>query len=295
VLLQQSHARFPDLPRVGFALAEYGMATHTEKMVQQGMESVLAVMDTIQEATQEELCSELCFEFFVWYKVRFAFIGTPLNPRLEEGLQRCHALFPENGDVLRAISQVQLDQRQWERAKATLLKAKAVVEEGRAAKEVLLQLAYVYDKTDQVDQVETLLREAIAQYPDDAQVYNFLGYTYADRNIKLEEAQSLIEKACQLNPNDGNIVDSLGWLYYRQGRYKEAIEQLERANQLEEDHPVILDHLGDALLKDGRIEDAVASWKKSLECGPDFPTEFTPEFQRQVSSKIKEAEKLNQP
>ncbi|MDX9754264.1 MAG: tetratricopeptide repeat protein, partial [bacterium] len=32
-LLQQSHTRFPDLPRVGFALAAYGMATHTEKMV----------------------------------------------------------------------------------------------------------------------------------------------------------------------------------------------------------------------------------------------------------------------
>ena len=72
------------------------------------------------------------------------------------------------------------------------------------------------------------MKEAMELYPDDAQVYNFLGYTYADHNVRLEEALKLIEKAHQMAPEDGNIVDSLGWVYYRLGKYELAIQHLKR-------------------------------------------------------------------
>jgi len=45
----------------------------------------------------------------------------------------------------------------------------------------------------------------------------------------LPEALKLINKALEQEPENGAYVDSLGWVYFKQGRIKEAIEQLERA------------------------------------------------------------------
>jgi Tfp pilus assembly protein PilF len=66
-------------------------------------------------------------------------------------------------------------------------------------------------------------------------------------------------------PNDGYITDSLGWVYYQQGRYKEAIQYLEEAVKLVPDDAAILEHLGDAYMKINDRKKAVDYYKKALE------------------------------
>jgi hypothetical protein len=41
--------------------------------------------------------------------------------------------------------------------------------------------------------METELRKVILMKPDFAAAYNALGYSFADRNIKLDEAKTLIK------------------------------------------------------------------------------------------------------
>ena len=57
-------------------------------------------------------------------------------------------------------------------------------------------------KTGRLDEMETLLRQVIARQPDYHHAYNALGYSFADRGVRLEEAKRLIQKALEFAPED---------------------------------------------------------------------------------------------
>ena len=66
------------------------------------------------------------------------------------------------------------------------------------------------------------MEELLEDYPRDSDVLNALGYTLADRGIRLEEAHDHISLALELAPGSPAIVDSMGWgaLPAGQGRRK---------------------------------------------------------------------------
>ena len=121
--------------------------------------------------------------------------------------------------------------------------------------DLLYESALVAERLGRMELMETRLRKLIALRPDGAQGYNALGYSLADRNIRLGEARQLIEKALQLAPQDPFILDSMGWVLYRQGDLDGALKHLERAHSLRED-PEIAAHLGEVLWTLGRHEEA---------------------------------------
>src|SRR3546814_19928773 len=73
----------------------------------------------------------------------------------------------------------------------------------------------------------------------------------------------MLVRAVKLRPSDGYIVDSLGWVYYRLGRFDEAVVQLERAVALRPPDPTINDPLGDALWQVGRRHAARSRWHRA--------------------------------
>lgn len=116
--------------------------------------------------------------------------------------------------------------------------------------------------------MEETLSKAIKLKPDFAAAYNALGYSYADRNIKLTEAKSLIEMATRLSPEDHYIMDSLGWVYYRLGDMPRATEQLRRAYAIQQD-PEIAAHLAEVLWKQGLRDEAQKILDQALSDNPD--------------------------
>ena len=116
--------------------------------------------------------------------------------------------------------------------------------------------------------MEDALNKAIKLKPDFAAAYNALGYSYADRNIKLNEAKSLIEMAIRLSPEDHYIMDSLGWVYYRLGDMQRATEQLRRAYTIQQD-PEIAAHLAEVLWKQGQRDEAQKILDQALSANPD--------------------------
>jgi Flp pilus assembly protein TadD len=121
--------------------------------------------------------------------------------------------------------------------------------------ELIYDTAMAAERLDQVERMETLLRQLIAAKPDHAHAYNALGYSLADRNLRLAEARVLIEKAHALAPDDAYILDSLGWVYYRQGDLTKAREYLERAYKLRPESEVAI-HLAEVLWAQGDAEAA---------------------------------------
>ena len=134
--------------------------------------------------------------------------------------------------------------------------------------DLLYDVAMAAEKLNQIEVLERNLRRLIEIKPDNAQAYNALGYTLADRNLRLEEAQGYIEKALALSPNDAFILDSMGWVHYRQGRLDEGLEFLRRAYAQRQD-PEIAAHLGEVLWMKGQKGEAEQVLRTALQ---DHPT-----------------------
>lgn len=132
---------------------------------------------------------------------------------------------------------------------------------------LMYDYAMAAERIGKLDLMEAELRKVIKIKPDFAAAYNALGYSFADRNIKLEEAKVLIETALKLQPNDHYMLDSLGWVHYRLGNLALAAENLRKAYEIQAD-PEIAAHLGEVLWKQGLQEEAKKIWAGALK---DFP------------------------
>lgn len=133
---------------------------------------------------------------------------------------------------------------------------------------LIFNRAVAYDKLDRWGEAEKDLQHLISKNPNDANVLNYLGYSWADRNIHLEKSHELLKKAVALAPNDGFITDSLGWALFRLKRLDESLKVMRRAVRLVPTDPVITEHLGDVLEAVGKVKEAVNTWKRSLELDP---------------------------
>jgi len=134
------------------------------------------------------------------------------------------------------------------------------------------ELAYDYamaaERLGKYELMEAQLRQVIKMRPESAAAYNALGYSLADRNVRLNEAKTLIETAVKLSPADHYMLDSLGWVHYRLGNLKLAAEYLRKAYEIQGD-PEIAAHLGEVLWKQGLIEEAKKIWADALLINPE--------------------------
>jgi tetratricopeptide (TPR) repeat protein len=134
--------------------------------------------------------------------------------------------------------------------------------------DLLYDYAMLAEKLQRMDLLETNLRKLINLQPDHAHAYNALGYSLAERNLRLPEAQGLIEKALQLSPEDPFIIDSMGWVLYRMGKSEQALEYLRKAYSARPD-PEIAAHLGEVLWVAGEHREAEKIWLEATKKTPD--------------------------
>jgi tetratricopeptide (TPR) repeat protein len=132
-------------------------------------------------------------------------------------------------------------------------------------------LAMSAEKLDKLDEMEQLLRQVIAEKPQYHHAYNALGYSLADRKLRLPEARELVKKALEFAPTDPFIQDSLGWVEFRSGNLSEAAHILQGAYQSRQDAEIAA-HLGEVLWSMGQQDQARAVWKAGLSQNPDNDT-----------------------
>jgi len=137
--------------------------------------------------------------------------------------------------------------------------------------DLLYDQALTAEKLDRFDILEANLKRLIEIRPDHAHAYNALGYSFADRNLRLPEARKLIEKALELAPDDFFIIDSMGWVLYRMGDIKGAAQYLRRAWGGRPDGEIGA-HLGEVLWVLGEREEARRIWQEALQASPENET-----------------------
>jgi tetratricopeptide (TPR) repeat protein len=136
---------------------------------------------------------------------------------------------------------------------------------------LLYDAALAAEKLNRTELMETYLRRAIKLKPDEPHGYNALGYSLADRNLRLQEAYELIAQALKLAPDDAFIQDSMGWVYFRLGKLDQARTYLERAWN-SRPHAEVGAHYGETLWVLGERDAARAIWRESRDIEPDNET-----------------------
>lgn len=129
-------------------------------------------------------------------------------------------------------------------------------------------LGTAYDKLGRFDELVSEMQEAIRLDPGHADALNYLGYTFAERDMRLEEAAGLIQRALVIKPQNGYYLDSLAWAYFKMGRLQEALEEMKQAVAVVPDDPVFFEHLGEIYLTNNLPNDAREAWLRSLELDP---------------------------
>ncbi|MFN7196015.1 MAG: tetratricopeptide repeat protein [Hylemonella sp.] len=137
--------------------------------------------------------------------------------------------------------------------------------------DLLYDQATLAEKLGRPDEMERILRRIIAEKPDYHHAYNALGYSLADRNVRLPEARQLILKALEFAPEDPYITDSLGWLEFREGNKAEALRILLKAYRARPDAEIAA-HLGEVYWSLGQREQALNVWREGLRLNPDNET-----------------------
>ncbi len=184
---------------------------------------------------------------------------------------------PSNLDIYINLSQIYLQAKLYGDAEKILLRAGELEP---SEDRVKYQLASVYEKKEDFDRAESLLKEILKKDPKDAMALNYIGYMLADRGVRLNEAVAYVQQALEMEPQNGAYLDSLGWAYYKLNDLEKAEKYLLLAVEYEKRDPVIHDHLGDLYFKTGNLEKAQECWTMSLSSGGE------PEDARKVREKL---------
>jgi tetratricopeptide (TPR) repeat protein len=129
--------------------------------------------------------------------------------------------------------------------------------------EALLQVGAFYLDHQKHSEGIGLLKRCVEADPGHGDCLNALGYAYAEDNIQLDDAKDMIAKALAMEPENAAFLDSLGWVYFKQGKFEDALVLLRKAVAKEED-PAIYDHMGDVYEKLGQSDKALEMWHKAL-------------------------------
>ncbi|WP_460483424.1 tetratricopeptide repeat protein [Comamonas humi] len=164
-------------------------------------------------------------------------------------------------------AQVQLQKTAKNYTKALALQAK-LVQLSPNDNDALYEQAMLAERLNDIDQMELLLRRIIARKNDYYHAYNALGYSLADRGLKLDEAKTLIETALKMSPGDPMITDSLGWVEYKLGNHERAAQLLEEAYTKMND-PEIGAHLAQVWWTQGKKQAAESLLRTVLKDAPD--------------------------
>jgi tetratricopeptide (TPR) repeat protein len=178
---------------------------------------------------------------------------------------------PDNSNLILYSVLVLRDMDELRKAEARLREA---LERMPSDERLQFNLALVLHERGKVDEALAMMEKIIEANPKNSEALNYVAYALAERKTDLARAQELARRALESSANDGYCVDTLGFIYFQQGRYKEAEELLSQAVALTGRDPVIIEHYVRTLLVLEKRKEAVAILKSATD------QELTPEEQR---------------
>ncbi|MEP6715799.1 MAG: tetratricopeptide repeat protein [Terriglobia bacterium] len=188
------------------------------------------------------------------------------------------------------IAEIQHKGKRFVDERKTLDRAEVLSSTEQEKEAIAMMRASLYEGEKNYDALEQQIRGILKTSPNNATALNYLGYVFADRNVRLEEAQQMIVKALEIEPGNGPFLDSLGWVHFRLNRLDQAADELRQALDKIGKDPTVHDHLGEVYFKQGKLKEAVQQWEASVaEMKAAPPSEQDPEELSKITRKLDSA------
>ncbi|MBI5744882.1 MAG: tetratricopeptide repeat protein [Elusimicrobia bacterium] len=168
--------------------------------------------------------------------------------------------WPDNSEIAYFLALGYDDTGKTEKARAAL---RALLAKDPDHAEARMQYAVISEREGDMPAAEESFRRLLAKDPGNANVLNYLGYSLADRGLKLEEAEALISSAVAKEPLNGAYMDSMAWVKFRRGDLAAARAGIKKAVGIVYDDPVIWAHAGEIYEAGGDYRTAWLAWKNS--------------------------------
>lgn len=101
--------------------------------------------------------------------------------------------------------------------------------QGWSQSRIELSLGRFWYGANDLDKAQELFRDAVTLDTLNSSALHWLAWLLIDHDINVDEGMDFIQRALEIKPDDPNCLDTQGWGYYKQGKYKEAVEVLESA------------------------------------------------------------------
>ncbi|TFH65609.1 MAG: tetratricopeptide repeat protein [Candidatus Zixiibacteriota bacterium] len=151
---------------------------------------------------------------------------------------------------------------------SSLVLLKQIIAEGGDTIRALFLIGVQYERDGNFAKTVETFELLLSIDSTNAQALNYLGYTLADKNVRLDESLQMIEKAIAADTANGAYLDSYAWVLYRLGRYDDALTQITKALTLIKDDATVLEHLGDIQMALGNADEARNAWQAALRVDP---------------------------
>ena len=183
-------------------------------------------------------------------------------------LMDARAKFPSEAQITYSLGLALSEAKRYQEALGIF---EAAVQEASQGQTEMLDAQFYFafgaaaEQAGQVEKAAALLKKSIELEPGAAaEAYNYLGYMWVDRGLKLDEAGELIKKALQMDPDNPAFTDSLGWYYFKKGDFKHAVETLKKAASLIQPEDAVVDeHAGDACAASNDTARALDYWQRA--------------------------------
>jgi len=135
----------------------------------------------------------------------------------------------------------------------------------------LLDLSYVFEVTNSIDEAIEAYELIINSYPGWADVHFKLGRAY---EVKGERGKALREykKAIAINPDYIDAHRCLGEIYSEEGLYEEAIKEFNLLLNIQQDYKYadVMNSLVEVYIEQGNLVDSEEILKKVIEINPKY-------------------------
>lgn len=137
--------------------------------------------------------------------------------------------------------------------------------------QILYARGIAYERARMWAKAEADFLKALELSPRNAEVENYLGYSWLAQGLNVERAKALIADALTQQPNSPAIIDSMAWGLQMSGQSKEALPFAEQALDMMPKDATINEHLGDIYWRLGRETEAQYQWQRALLFKPTEP------------------------
>jgi tetratricopeptide (TPR) repeat protein len=207
-------------------------------------------------------------KFPIWNQVLMLEYELTKFEDLYKDARACSALFPTISSVqlLYTIACVQIDHFQ-EAIDAADLGKDLVVNDPTTEAEFYAQKGDALFGLKKIKEGIEMYETSLVINPSNLLTKNNYAMRLALANTELERAEKLIDEVINASGKSAAYMDTKGVIFFKQGKFKQALEQFTIADELDKENKNYVEHMGDAFFKLGDTAKALELWKKAQSLG----------------------------